>query len=68
MMDINIPTTYKIDSRSTEFLELFKNKIDLIFSNFQSCSDEFSEYRKIISREQIEFDKQINNIFSASTI
>jgi hypothetical protein len=68
MMDINIPPTYKIDSRSTEFLELFKNKVDLIFTNFQNCSDEFSEYRQTISLEQIEFDKQINNIFSAPTI
>jgi hypothetical protein len=48
-LDVNIP---------------FKEKVSLIFNDFEKCSAEFSEYRETISQEQVEFEKQINQIFS----
>jgi hypothetical protein len=45
-------------------LDAFKEKVALIFNDFEKCSGEFSEYRETISQEQVEFEKQINQIFS----
>jgi len=63
-LDVNIPSSYKIDSQSRSFLTTFSEKVDLIFNSFEKCTAEFSEYRKTISQEQIKFDQQINQIFS----
>jgi hypothetical protein len=63
-LDVNIPRDYKIDPRSPQFLLHFRNKVEFIFTNFEKCFAEFTEYRQIISLEQIEFDKQIKHIFS----
>ena len=63
-LDVNIPQAYKIDPRNSSFLDDFKKRVGLIFNDFEKCSAEFSEYRKTISQEQVEFEKQINQIFS----
>ena len=63
-LDVNIPSSYKIDPQVKSFLDTFKEKVSLIFNDFEKCSAEFSEYRETISQEQVEFEKQINQIFS----
>jgi hypothetical protein len=63
-LDVNIPSSYKIDPQVKSFLDAFKEKVGLIFNDFEKCFAEFSEYRKTISQEQVEFEKQINQIFS----
>jgi hypothetical protein len=45
-------------------LNAFKEKVGLIFNDFEKCAAEFSEYRETISHEQIKFDQQISHIFS----
>jgi hypothetical protein len=65
--DINIPCSYKIDPRSPQFLLHFKDKVDLVFNDFEKCFTEFTEYRQIISLEQIDFDKQIKLNFLAAS-
>jgi hypothetical protein len=63
-LDVNIPPSYKIDPQAKSFLDAFKEKVGLIFNDFEKCSGDFSEYRETISQEQVEFEKQINQIFS----
>ena len=63
-IDVNIPEAYKIDDRSPHFFNHFKAQVNLIFNHFEECAEEFSEYRETISQEQLEFEKQINQIFS----
>jgi hypothetical protein len=64
-LDVNIPQAYKIDPQDGSFLSVFKKQVNLIFADFEKCSAEFLEYRQTISHEQINFDDQINRIFSA---
>jgi len=64
-LDVNIPQAYKIDPQACSFLDNFKKQVNLIFNDFEKCSAEFSDYRQTISQEQIHFDDQINQIFSA---
>jgi hypothetical protein len=63
-LDVNIPSSYKIDPQVKSFLNAFKEKVGLIFNDFEKCAAEFSEYRETISHEQIKFDQQISHIFS----
>jgi hypothetical protein len=63
-LDVNIPSSYKIDPQAKQFVDAFKEKVSLIFNDFEKCAAEFSEYRKTISHEQIKFDQQISHIFS----
>ncbi len=63
-LDVNIPKAYKIDPQTNSFFDVFKKQVNLIFNDFDKCSAEFSDYRYTISQEQIDFDRQINQIFS----
>jgi len=63
-LDVNIPSSYKIDPQAKQFIDAFKEKVSLIFNDFEKCAAEFSEYRETISQEQIRFDQQISHIFS----
>lgn len=63
-LDINIPSTYKIDPCSPHFIEHFQAQVHLIFNRFEECAKEFANYRSTIAQEQIEFDRQIEYAFA----
>jgi hypothetical protein len=65
--DVNIPASYKIDSRLADFFKRFEEQVSLIFNHFDQCANEFAEYRNTIAREQIEFDRQIESAFAAQS-
>jgi hypothetical protein len=66
-LDVNIPSAYKIDSRSPDFFTLFEIQVNLIFNHFEKCTLEFVGYRNTIAQEQIEFDRQIEHAFATQT-
>jgi hypothetical protein len=66
-LDLNIPKAYKIDPQANSFFDTFKKQVNLIFADFEKCSAEFSDYRYTISQEQIDFDRQITQIFSVAS-
>lgn len=61
--DVNIPSYYKLDPTLRNFFESFELLVDKIFTNFKNCQADFLRYRETIAQEQINFDKQIFNIF-----
>lgn len=68
IIDVNIPPAYKIDPRAKLFFDAFRERVDLIFSDFEKCFFEFSKYREIISQEQVDFERQIIDIFSCPSV
>jgi hypothetical protein len=62
--DVNIPSAYKIDPRSPQFIEHFQAQVTHIFNHFEACAEEFADYRSTIAQEQIEFDRQIEQAFA----
>jgi hypothetical protein len=63
-LDVNIPSAYKIDPRSPQFIEHFQAQVTHIFNHFEACGEEFTDYRSTIAQEQIEFDLQIELAFA----
>jgi hypothetical protein len=63
-LDVNIPEVYKIDSRLPDFFILFEMQVNLIFNHFEKCMLDFIDYRNTIGQEQIEFDRQIERLFT----
>jgi hypothetical protein len=61
--DIPIPSKYKLDDNSNQFLCEFGNLIEEIFENFENCVDEFEHYRSIIRREPEIFREQVRRLF-----
>lgn len=66
-LDVNISPAYKF----TEYDPGFELKVGIlvedIFQNFEKHFEIFHEYRQTIANEQIEFDKQICQIFSLTS-
>jgi len=62
-VDVPIPAAYKLDANEPAFIEKFGRVVRRLFDDFDTCAADFAHYREIISREQIEFDRQIVNAF-----
>lgn len=61
--DIPILGKYKLDDNSDQFLCEFRPLIDKIFTDFENCTKEFENYRRIIRREPEIFKEQVRKLF-----
>ena len=57
-VDVNIPTKYKFECNSAN-LKNIKELIGQIFIDYDTCLDDFAEYRRIIKGEKACFEKQV---------
>ena len=62
-VDVPIHANYKLDDKDAEFICRFESVVRRVFHDFDVCMKDFETYRKTISLEQMEFDKQIMNAF-----
>lgn len=62
-VDVPIPSEYKLDSGDPGFVGKFGLIVQKIFDRFDTCAKDLEIYRHTISREQIEFDRQIADAF-----
>jgi hypothetical protein len=62
--DMPIPSKYKLDDGSKEYIEKFGALATSIFSDYSGHSIEFSHYRDHILQEQVEFKLQVSAIFT----
>ena len=66
-LDVNIPPIYKFSEHDSEFELKVGILVEDIFQNFEKHFEIFHEYRQTIANEQIEFDKQICQIFGLTS-
>ncbi|MEP7154203.1 MAG: hypothetical protein ABI905_00415 [Betaproteobacteria bacterium] len=66
-IDVPIPAAYKFDTNDAAFVEKFGRQVQRLIEDFDHCSAEFDHYRDIISREQLEFDRQIVHAFGITS-
>jgi hypothetical protein len=61
-VDIPIPDTYKFDDQ-TESIDVIIKRIKFCLDDFESASDSFRKYRRIIANEYTRFNQDVSNIF-----
>lgn len=66
-LDVNISPNYKFSEHDPEFEFKVGILVEDIFQNFEKHFERFHEYRQTIANEQIEFDKQIYEIFGLTS-
>lgn len=61
--DVTIPNEYKFDDQESSIPMVIK-KIQDIFLNYNTCIEDFRDYREKIKGEEIQFDNDVKKIFS----
>jgi hypothetical protein len=61
-VDIPIPTKFKLDERSDDFVEKFSSIVNYVFHNFAEATKQFDTYRREIFCEAQQQEKDIKRI------
>lgn len=64
--DIPIPDFYKVDERSSDWVEEAAGKIRDVMLNFRAHQDSLREYRNLIQNQRVEFLKEVRSAFCLS--
>ncbi len=62
-IDINIPSTYKFDEKTSSKEEIV-NRIRFVLDNYETCKKDFYHYKELILSEKEEFENQIIALFN----
>ena len=64
-IDINIPSAYKFDEKTSSKEEIV-NRIRFVLNNYEICKKDFYHYKELILSEKEEFENQIIALFNLS--
>lgn len=59
--DVLIPEEYKFEDKQENIPKIVE-KIHYIFQNYNTCNEDFNEYRNMIRKEKDQFKEQIDNL------
>jgi hypothetical protein len=63
--DVSIPPAFKLDENAPDFTARFRERVDVVMSDFASAQDQFKNYRAAIADDRCGFQQNIRGIFFA---